>query len=87
MKSNYLKFNTFVITVEFGGHVLENPGYVKYLGIILDDKSFWQQHKAYVLERCCQRIGLLRKSLDYLPNNVLILYYNAFYVHIFVLPS
>ena len=25
MKSNYLKFNTFVITVEFNGHVLENP--------------------------------------------------------------
>ena len=52
MKSNYLKFNTFVITIEFDGHVLENPGYVKYLGIILDDKSFWQQYKAYVLERC-----------------------------------
>ena len=73
MKSNYLTINTSVITVELNGHVLENPAYVKYLGIIIDDKLFWKQHNSYILERYCQRIGLFRKSLDYLLNNVLIL--------------
>ena len=51
MKSYYLKFNTSFITVERNSHLLENPDYVKYLGIMLGDKVFWKQHNAYILKR------------------------------------
>ena len=48
MKSNHLKFNTSIIIVELNDYVLENPAYVKYLGIIIDDKLFFGNSKMHM---------------------------------------
>jgi hypothetical protein len=48
------------------------------LGILIDDKLLWKNHCDYVTNLCCQRIGVFKKLLPYLPNYVVPLYYNAF---------
>jgi hypothetical protein len=78
LKSNFLSFNHTNVVVSINGHVLENPHFVKYLGILIDDKLSWNNHVKYVTKLCCQRIGVFKKILFHLPNDVAILYYNAF---------
>ena len=77
-KSNYLLFNTSNIIVKLNNQILENPHYTKYLGILIDDRLFWNYHVSCVTKKCSQRIGMFKKVLPYLPNNIPILYYNAF---------
>ncbi len=78
VKSNFLTFNSSNITVSLNGHFLDNPKFVRYLGVFIDDKLLWSNHVSYVTKMCCQRIGIFRKILPCLPNYVVILYYNAF---------
>ena len=75
LKSNFLSFNHTNVVVSINGHVLDNPHCVKYLGILIDDKLAWYDHVKYVIKLC---IGVFKKILLYLPNDVALLYYNAF---------
>jgi len=59
-------------------HVLNNAIYAKYLGIHIDNNLSWNTHVEHVLKVCCQRIGMFKKVLAFLPNYVLSMYYNAF---------
>ena len=78
VKSNFLSFNTSNITVSINGQILINPHVVKYLGVHIDDKLSWAYHVSYVTRMCCQRIGVFKKVLPYLPNFVTVMYFNAF---------
>ena len=77
-KSNFLSFNHTNVVISINGQTLANPHFVKYLGIIIDDKLSWCEHVKYVSKLCSQRIGVFKKVLSYLPNDVAILYYNSF---------
>ena len=51
------------------------PHCFKYLGILIDDKLAWYE---YVIKLRSQPIGVFKKILLYLSNDVAFLYYNAF---------
>jgi hypothetical protein len=78
VKSNFLLFNVADIVVSINGHGLKQCDYAKYLGILIDDKLLWSRQVNHVFNLCCQRIGVFKKVLPYLPNYVLPMYYNAF---------
>jgi hypothetical protein len=77
-KSNFLQFNTSNVTVSINGHALANLHAVKYLGVYIDDQLKWTYHVQHVTKLCAQRIGMFKKVLNYLPRDVILLYYNAF---------
>ena len=58
--------------------MLINPDFVKYPGIHIDNRLYWNYHVKHVIQKCCQRIGILKKVLSCLPKYVAILYYNVF---------
>ena len=77
-KSEFLTFNASNIHVSVNGHILINPSYVKYLGILIDDKLEWKHHVSHVTKVCSQRIGMFKKILPYLPKFAALMYYNCF---------
>jgi hypothetical protein len=78
MKSNCIRFNTDETVVTINGHLLDCLHVVKYLGVYIDDKLSWSYHVTHIINICCQRIGVLKKVLLFLPNFVSVLYFNAF---------
>ena len=78
LKSIFLSFNHTNVVVSINGHILDNPQCVKYLGILIDDKLAWYDHVKYFIKLCSQCISVFKKILLYLPDNVALLYYNAF---------
>ena len=84
VKSNYLLFNSANVALTINGHVLDNVHVVKYLGIFIDDTLSWSFQINHITRLCCQRIGMFKKILPCLPNNVRVLYYNALlFAHVF----
>ncbi len=77
-KSNYLTFNVTNINVTINNQMLCNPSVVKYLGIYIDDRLFWNHQVNHIVKLCSQRIGMFRKVLPYLPKYFILLYYNSF---------
>jgi hypothetical protein len=77
-KSNYLMFNVSDIAVNMNGVNLVCVKSAKFLGIYIDDTLSWKSQVEYVTKQCCQRIGMFKKVLPYLSNDVALLYYNAF---------
>jgi hypothetical protein len=77
-KSNYMRFNTSETFVTINGHLLECLHVVKYLGVYIDDKLAWNYQVAHITNICCQRIGVMKKVLLFLPSFVSVLYFNAF---------
>jgi hypothetical protein len=73
-----MRFNTDETVVTINGHLLECLHVVKYLGIYIDDKLAWNYQIAHITNICCQRIGVLKKVLLFLPSFVSVLYFNAF---------
>jgi hypothetical protein len=78
MKSCYLTFNNANVVLTINDQLLANPTSVKYLGILIDNKLNWSQHVNHVYKLCCQRIGIFKRVLSYLPSSVVPMYYNAF---------
>lgn len=82
-KSNYLSFNGANVVITINGWNLENPSFAKYLGVYIDNNLFWNYHVDHVLKLCCQRIGMFKRVLEFLPSHVVLLYYNAFILSCF----
>ena len=78
IKSNFLCFNTSNIAMQINGHATESSLVAKYFGVCIDEKLSWSHHVNYITRMCCQRIGLFKNIMWYLPNDVLLLYYNSF---------
>ena len=76
-KSNYLSFNANV-DISVNGQLLLKVDVVKYLGVYIDDKLFWSCQVEHMFKLCCQRIGMFKKVLPFLPSHVILMYYNAF---------
>jgi len=82
-KSNFLSFNCNNIHIIINDEMLMNATIAKYLGIYIDNNLLWSYHVNYFYKLCCQRIGMFKKVLPYLPHYVVLLYYNAFIVSSF----
>ena len=52
---------------------MDNPNFVKYLDMPIDTKLYWNYQVKHVTQKCCQRIGILKKVLSCLPKYVAIL--------------
>jgi Reverse transcriptase (RNA-dependent DNA polymerase) len=61
-KSNYMEYNKPTINkklnnppvireIKLNGKVIQKQNYIKYLGIILDDKLNWNEHVKYIVEK------------------------------------
>ena len=77
-KSNYLLYNCANAVITIKGQNLDKCSVAKYLGVYFDKKFLWHSHVNCVLKLCCQRIGMFKWVLEFLPMHVLLLYYNAF---------
>ena len=73
VKSNILLFNSANVAVSIIGRMLDNPDFVKYLGIHIDDRLFWNYQVKHVTQKCCQHIDIFKKVLLYLLKYVAIL--------------
>ena len=81
-KSNYCVFYykkniTFNFTVKIGNIVLNEKSYVKYLGVIIDNKLAWNHHVNHVLSKVSKYVGIFFKLSHYVPRNILLLLYNS----------
>ena len=81
-KSNFLTFNNARVTVSINNQLLLKLDYVKYLGILIDNRLNWSYHVNHIVKIVSQRIGMFKRVLPFLPKYVVQLYYNAF-----ILPS
>ena len=62
-KTNFLFFNSANITVSINGHKLDNPDFVKYLGIHIDNRQYWNYQAKHVTQKCCQQIGSFKSFI------------------------
>ena len=59
------------------GSLLTNVMNVKLLGLEIDEELSFSEHITTVCKKVSQRIGLLKKIMNYLPLKQRLLYYNA----------
>ena len=67
--------NNFGITCN--GSLLTNVINVKLLGLEINKKLSFSEHITTVCKKVAQRIGLLKKIMNYFPLKQKLLYYNA----------
>ena len=71
------------ITLNFAGNEINNPEYVKFLGIIVDGKLNWKHHIDYVIKKMNSGVYALRKLKLLLPRWVLrTLYFSLIESHL-----
>lgn len=57
--------------------------YIKFLGVIIDDKLSWTSHIQYICSKISKGIGIIAKARKYVNNRSLItLYYSFIYPYI-----
>ena len=85
-KTNYMLIaNTNVLTAKdrkkfkltIRKYTLHEVDYIKYLGVILDNKLSWNYHLAYLVTKLSQVAGMLYKVRDVLPMKSRIMVYNS----------
>ena len=59
------------------GSLLTNVMNVKLLGLEIDEELSFSEHITTVCKKVSQRIGLLKRIMNYLPLKQRLLYYNA----------
>ena len=71
-------FNVNNITLSINGINLVSLHCAKYLCVYIDDAFNWKSHISFTLTKCSQKIGMFKKVLSLITNDVPLLYYNAF---------
>ena len=65
------------LEITCNGSFLANVLNVKLLGLEIDEELSFSEHITTVCKKAAQRIGLLKKIMNYLPLKQRLLYYNA----------
>ena len=50
------------------GSYIRRVKQVKYLGLIVDDKLKWEEHIEYISSKIIRNIGVLKRTLAFIPN-------------------
>ena len=64
-------------------HVIERQGFIKFLGVLLDENLNQKEHIKYTENKIAKNLGLLYKTRPFLEKNVLLaLYYSYIQTYI-----
>ena len=65
------------LNITIGGDKLEKVSSMKYLGVILDDLLTFDEHISDIYTKSSQKLGILRRSRDYLDANTSLTLYKS----------
>ena len=65
------------LNLKISGQKIERVSVMKYLGVLLDDTLTFEDHIQYVVDKATKKLGILRKSREFLPRNTSILLYKS----------
>ncbi len=74
---NKLEHVTRDLNLEIGSEQIERVSHMKYLGVILDDKLTFDEHINYTHSKASQRLGVLRRSREYLDSSTSLTLYKS----------
>ncbi len=82
-KSNFLtisnkKKGESAIDIKIDNNSIKEKDYIKYLGVLIDNKLNWKQHTQYVNTKVSKGIGILAKMRHFVSQDVLRQLYHAF---------
>ncbi len=79
-KSKCKTLSDYIQPVVIADNALEHVSYVKFLGVIIDDKLNWKNHMSYVSSKAAEHAGILPRVIDILSRKKIVdLYYNMIY--------
>ena len=65
------------LNLNISGQKIERVSTMKYLGVLLDDLLNFEEHIEYVVNKSTKKLGILRKSREFLPRKTSILLYKS----------
>ena len=82
-KTKYMVFNqkrcySKQITLTINETVLERVHSIKFLGVLLNDKLDWNEHKIYIKSKISKNIGVINKCRKMLNLKDIVSMYNCF---------
>ena len=72
------KYSSCPTILTINDTVIERVNNIKFLGVVLNDRLNWQDHKLYIRAKISKNIGILNKCRKILKLNDLIPLYNSF---------
>ena len=73
-----IKLTSHTSDLYMGDSILTATDKLKYLGVIIDDKTTWIPHITYVKNKVSKGIGIMFKARHYLKRNALVNLYHSF---------
>ena len=64
--------------LNFDSYFVKRITFIKYLGLLIDDKLFWHAHTDFVTNNVSNGLGILKICCKFLPQSCLISIYNAY---------
>jgi len=65
------------ITICINNVNLERVKYVKFLGVLIDEKLNWKEHVNYIKTKVSKGIGIICRVRNVLPHRILLMLYNT----------
>ena len=75
--------NTNVLNLSINDTILENVTVQKMLGIYIDSNLTWHSHIDYVCKNLNRKIALLKHVINFLTDEMKIMFYNSYILPIF----
>ncbi len=65
------------LRLEIGNEPFERVSLFKYLGVLLDENLSFNAHVEFVVNKASKKLGILRKSREYLDHKTSVLLYKS----------
>ena len=72
-------FSSDIINIKIGNLPVKKTGYVKFLGVLLDENLSWKYHLIELSKKLARTCGMFFKVRHFLPIDVLICLYNSLF--------
>ena len=76
------KRKTIRFTLRLNNKILHKSHYVKYVGILIDNRKNWKSHINELMKTLARAIGLLSKIRHFVTDSTLRHLYHIFFTHI-----